>query len=234
MARHLIPGPSRAVRFSRGSRHVAYAERWEKNVLPPPVGQDWPASLLKQVSAYRARADWFTPEDAEALSAHTGYISKMQSLRSEDAITWSWFGTLALGAPEAKQAVLSWLYARIGLELSASEDPIVDQWPRVFHPNSPGSPNGPELDARIDDSGAVLVYVEAKWEAAIGTGKGAEDGDRDDQVVLRRDSMRKDPSLRGDKRSFVVLGISNAVPDLTPYSEPHRAVLASVQSLSLG
>jgi hypothetical protein len=77
-----------AVRYSRG-RGVAYTERWEDNVLTPLRAQDWPPSLLREISGFRARADWFTPEDAEPLAKHLGCISKMQSLRSEDAITWS-------------------------------------------------------------------------------------------------------------------------------------------------
>ena len=53
-----------------------------------------------------------------------------------------------------------------------------------------------------------------------GTGKGALPGGRDDQVVLRRDSLRADPALIDDRRQFVVLGIANTRPDLRVYTDP--------------
>ena len=45
---------------------------------------------------------------------------------------------------------------------------------------------------------------------------------RDDQVVLRRDALRNDPATARDSRQFVVLGISNARPDLSAYNEASR------------
>ena len=35
---------------------------------------------------------------------------------------------------------------------------------------------------------------------------------RDDQIVLRRDSLRNDPTLKNDSRAFAVLGISEHKP----------------------
>jgi len=50
----------------------------------------------------------------------------MQSLRSEDAITWSWFGTLAGATADDRRGVVQWLYDRLGLDLVASADPLID------------------------------------------------------------------------------------------------------------
>ncbi len=72
------------------------------------------------------------------------------------------------------------------------------------------------------------MYVEAKWDADIGTGKGADEGVRDDQIVLRRDSLRKDPTLESDVRRFVVAGVSNVALDLTVYGEADASVPRSV------
>jgi hypothetical protein len=73
------------------------------------------------------------------------------------------------------------------------------------------------------------VYVEAKWDALLGTGKGAAPDTRDDQVVLRRDSLRADPALAGDRRELVVLGISNTRQDLTVYREAEGLSLRPVR-----
>jgi hypothetical protein len=207
------------MRWSRGTRPVPYFERWQDNVLPPPMGQDWPPMLIRQVRAYTARRTWFSQEDAEALAAQLQRISKFQSINSEDAVTWSWFGTLSCAEPVDVRGPLQWLYDRLGLDVQASNEAVISQWERVVHPNALGSRHGPELDARIDDRD-VLIYVEAKWNADLGTGRGAAAGVRDDQIVLRRDSFRIDPTLIDDGREFVVLGVSNNVPDLTAYNEP--------------
>jgi hypothetical protein len=65
-----------------------------------------------------------------------------------------------------------------------------------------------------------------KWDAKLGEGKGRVAGTRDDQIVLRRESMRRDPGLAADPRPFVVLGVSHAEPDLTTYttSSPRSAL----------
>jgi hypothetical protein len=207
------------VRFSAGAGRVLYVERWEDNVLAPPTGHQWPAALLKQIRSYVAFPTWFTEVDANALATHLGRISKFQSINSEDALTWSWFGTLGCAEPAQRRLAVQWLYDRIGLDLAASPQPTIDQWMRVVHPNTPQGTNGPELDARIDDPGVALVYVEAKWDAALGTGKGATNDRRDDQIILRRDALRAERALANDHRKFVVLGISNETPDLTHYAE---------------
>ena len=218
-----------AVRYSSGSG-VPYLEDWEDNVLRLSDSEAWPPALLKQVSSYVARRSWFGDEDADALSARLGRISKFQSLNSEDAVTWSWFGTLGLAEAETRRRTVQWLYDRLGLQLQASPDVRVDQWMRVIHPNALKSSNGPELDARIDDAGVALIYVEAKWEAALGSGKGAAQGQKDDQVVLRRDAFRAEPKLANDDREFIVLGVSNDTPDLTVYHEaPQQPPLRRVR-----
>lgn len=161
-----------SARESRGQQAVVYLERWQDNVLPSPTEQ-WPPWLEKHVRSYVARPAWFSQDDAIALAAQLGRISKFQSANSEDALTWSWFGTLSCGSPEVRRATLSWLYERLAIDASPSSDAVIDQWPRVLHPNALDSPRGPEIDARINDPGGAVVYVEAKWRAELGTGKGA-------------------------------------------------------------
>jgi hypothetical protein len=201
---------------SRGQRAVIYFERWQDNVLPSPAGR-WPPWLEKQVRSYVARPAWFSHDDAIALAAQLGRISKFQSANSEDALTWSWFGTLSCGSPEERRATLGWLYERVAIDASPSSEAVIDQWPRVLHPNARDSPRGPEIDARINDPSGAVIYVEAKWEADLGTGKGAVAGERDDQLVLRRDSLGKDPAFDDGGRPLVVLGVSREIHDVAGY-----------------
>ena len=103
-----------AVRRSRGG--VLTLERWEDNVLGAPP---WPEALLGQVRGYVARPDHFAADDADALAAHLGRISKFQSVNSEDAVTYSWFGTLADAAGDVRCAAVQWLYDRAGIPATA-------------------------------------------------------------------------------------------------------------------
>ena len=202
-------------RASRGERAVTYFERWQDNVLPSPTGQ-WPPWLENQVRSYVARPSWFSRDDAIALAAQLGGISKFQSANSEDALTWSWFGTLSCVSPAKRRATLAWLYEHAAIDALPSFGAAVDQWPRVLHPNSLGSSRGPELDARIDDPSGAVIYVEAKWEADLGSGRGAVAGERDDQIILRRDSLAKDPKY-DDDRTHVVLGVGREARDVAEY-----------------
>lgn len=199
---------------------MAYVERWERNVLGD-VGSapDW---LAKQARSYVAHPGWFDPEDSEALAQPLGRISKLQSLRSEDAVTWSWFGTLAACDGERRAATLAWLLEEVGVAWPVSTAVQMRQWERVPHPNEPGRP-GPEIDAIADDPGGPLVFVEAKWDAPLGTGKGAAVGVRDDQVLLRQAALA---STTQDGRRCLVLMVARAAMTTASYA-PLPAVVAT-------
>lgn len=219
-------GEDIAVRRSR--RGVLTLERWQDNVLRMPDAE-WPSELLEQVRAYRAQPEHFHSDDAEVLQADLGLISRFQSINSEDAVTWSWFGTLGTAPATARQESIGWLYDRIGLGVEAVE-PQIDQWMRIYHPNAPGSSRGPELDARIVDTTAV-VYVEAKWHATLGTGRGADAGIPADQIELRRDSLLNDPGLANDGRAHAVLLITETGRNDTEPSAatgPEKVPIASL------
>jgi hypothetical protein len=77
-----------AVRYSRLAK-VPYLLDWRDNVTGLKAGAAPPPFLTRQARHYVARRDWFDPEDADALAEKLGCISKIQSVRSEDALTWS-------------------------------------------------------------------------------------------------------------------------------------------------
>jgi hypothetical protein len=211
-------GKAVRVRRSKGPGRVPYLERWQANVIGVEVGEapDW---LQRQARGYVANSGWFSDEDADALMDERGRISKMQSLRSEDVVTWSWFGTLTLSDPRERVSALNWLFENLGLPERASEETQIHQWVRVFHPNVPSSSRGPEVDAIIEQPGGPVIYVEAKWRASLGSGRGADEGAKDDQIVLRRDSLEKDPKLEGIHGSLVVLGLSQSKEDVSSYEK---------------
>jgi hypothetical protein len=188
---------------STGSGVIAFCD-WEANLLRGDATPCPPVELAHQLTN-RGIASAYAPQDLARLTERLGYLSKFQSINSEDALTWSWFGTLAYSPESARAAVFDWLCEQIGVSGEPGSACAIELWPSVANPYHPGR-KGPELDARISGDRA-LVYVEAKWHAKIGPGKGPKGGVTD-QVALRRASLRTDPALANDARPFVVLVVS--------------------------
>jgi hypothetical protein len=102
-----------------------------------------------------------------------GHYSALQSINSEDAITWNFFGPL-IGRPAAGAEFLNWLCGRLELPWGENTAAATDVWRRVPHPDKPIAP-GPELDAMLVAERTV-VMVEAKWGSGEGTGQGVAGG----------------------------------------------------------
>jgi len=111
-----------------------------------------------------------TAADGEAATARLGHYCDLQSLNSEDAVTWTFFGNLAYSPPSQRRDVLNRLLARIGLSPDP-EEPLCWLWRRVPHPEKPDSNGGPEIDFGFQTSN-TLVLGEAKWNSTLGKGQG--------------------------------------------------------------
>ena len=113
-----------------------------------------------------------------------GHYSALQSVNSEDAITWNFFGAL-INRPAIGAEFLNWLSAQLELPWGENKTATTDVWRRVPHPDKPIAP-GPELDAVLVAE-RLVVMAEAKWGSAEGTGQGVA---RDKgQIQLRRDFL---------------------------------------------
>lgn len=167
---------------------------------PPPVVQ-------KLYESRQARA--FDGDDLTAATRLLTVYSDLQSLHSEDAITWSYFGPLAYGRALARVAFLDWLLTQLDLDyLMGSTTCTIDLWRRVPHPDK-SLPGGPELDFVLDGDRCV-VFGEVKWLSGEGRGQGVM---RDKgQMQLRRDFLTKYGRRIYGERGFVVLGVSVGDP----------------------
>ncbi len=151
-----------------------------------PAGAPWPPPELIQKLYESKHLSAFTPGE-EVLTKTFGFYSDLQSLHSEDAITWSVFGPIAYASPEQRK-----FFVRAFLELlEIPTKPIstanVWLWRRLPHPDNLVS-GGPEIDfgVQTDD---VFLLGEAKWMSKIGVGQGV--GHDKDQIVLRREFCSK-------------------------------------------
>ncbi len=185
---------------------------------PPPVVQK-----LYESTHGKAYGDGLP-----AASATLGHYSDLQSLNSEDAITWSYFGPFLADSPQARSRFLNWLLEKATLpELAKNERCAIDLWRRIPHPDKPGAAGGPELDVVLDGDAAV-VFAEAKWSSKEATNQGTS-GTKG-QLELRRDFLGKiGPRIYGD-RGRVVLGIvlDEPLSDVTP-PDKHGVHTASLR-----
>jgi len=173
----------------------------------------WPPPELVQ-KLYQSRQSR-AYRDAEFVAATRlhGYYSDLQSVHSEDAVTWSLFGPVAYATAPIRDAYAAELLNYV-LGKSASPAPShVWLWRRLPHPDNLVS-GGPEIDFGIQTA-SVLLLGEAKWRSGVGASQGV-DGMKD-QVKLRVEFCEKYGALLyPGVEQFVVLLVSQVRGALTP------------------
>lgn len=181
----------------------------------------WPAPELVQKLARSDKQMYFFPEDQPLLAQRLGYYTDLQSVNSEDALVWSYFGPLAYATPDARRRWADWLLGRLG-GTRPVQDCSVALWRRVPHPDN-YSQGGPELDSVIVTDSAVLL-VEAKWRSGEARWQGL-DG-RMGQIELRSKFIRLLGAKIYDERRLMLLSIT-----LDERVEPPRADAPFLTSL---
>lgn len=181
---------------------LAAVDPW-RNVIRTGV-RPWPAAELIQKAYQSRQVRAFSGDEHRFATATLGFYSDLQSIHSEDAITWSVFGPVIYAAATVREAFVRDLLALIGVRANAAYAHIW-LWRRLPHPDTL-VPGGPEIDfgVQTDD---VFLLGEAKWRSSIGAAQGVN---RDkDQVTLRREFCEKyGRRLLPTVKHFVVLGVS--------------------------
>jgi hypothetical protein len=122
-------------------------------------------------------------------SSGLGYYCDLQSLHSEDAITWSVFGTVARAAKDQRKAWVFDFLRLIGLDgIVSPANAEISLWRRVPHPDEGHVPGGPEIDFSTLTENAVILG-EAKWKSGVGKAQGKHIDK--DQIQLRREFLEK-------------------------------------------
>jgi hypothetical protein len=129
----------------------------------------WPAPELIQKLYASERWRGKTEQDDQAVRKYLGHYCDLQSLNSEDAITWSFFGPLIYGPADWRQEFITQIFVALGFPKPRSS--TVWLWRRIPHPEKPASTGGPEIDFGMQ-SEACVVFGEAKWNSRLGTGQG--------------------------------------------------------------
>jgi hypothetical protein len=204
----IVDWNGRAIRVARSRGGVLATADFADNLIrTDTVPWPPPAVVQKLYESRQSRA--FDADELAVVAERLGVYSDMQSIHSEDAITWNYFGPLAVEPPAARAAFLDWLLARVDLTMWAgSATASIDLWRRVPHPDK-SLPGGPELDFVIDGDRCV-VFGEVKWRSGEGRGQGRA-GNKG-QMQLRRDFFTKYGSAVYGDRGFAVLGVSLGGP----------------------
>lgn len=175
----------------------------EEALLGVRAGFPFPAWLLpKLVTSRQIRA--FELEDRARLESALGYYCGLQSLNSEDSVTWAVFGTLGLCEPStAAQWFRCLLSEASGETMQRSASPACfAPWQRIPHPQTHGW-GGPEIDFYFADS-TTCCLLEAKWRS-----------DMDEEQGKGRDVSQLEMRLK-------------AIPHLRRLSSPQDYVILMV------
>ena len=144
----------------------------------------WPHPAIVQKLYQSRQISAFELEAQQRLTEKLGFYCDLQSLNSEDAITWSLFGTLILGESSIRVSSLNWLLVRLDIDCPCDACEI-SLWRRALHPETKGM-GGPELDFIIQGD-KIVILGEVKWNSIEGRGQGIQK-DRT-QIELRKEFL---------------------------------------------
>ncbi len=178
----------------------------------------WPPPELVQKLYQSRQTRAYREEALAAVTAAHGYYADLQSVHSEDAVTWSLFGPIAYAGSNVRDRYVAEVCSSILGREETVRHSHVWLWRRIPHPDKL-VPGGPEIDFGLQTE-RILVLGEAKWRSQVGAGQGA-DGMKD-QIELRVDFCKTyGRALFPGVERFVVLFVS---PRLGALTETQRAL----------
>ncbi len=194
----------------------------------------WPPSEVAQKLYKSRQVRAFQDEQLSICTSGLGYYCDLQSLHSEDAITWSVFGTAARSSLINRKRWISELFKLLNIPDASPENAEIVLWRRIPHPDTLVS-GGPEIDFGIFTDN-TLVLGEAKWQSGVGATQG-EKKDKD-QIQLRGEFLKKyGATLFPSLTVQVVVGVSlfnnvfiNTVPNGVSFRTTTWKDICAVQS----
>jgi len=166
--------------------------------------EPWPPSEIVQKLYQSRQKRAFADDQQEMLNKFLGYYSDLQSIHSEDAITWSVFGTISCAETTIRNKWINDFFEMIGIKVESIKNSEIFLWRRIPHPDTLVS-GGPEIDFGIYTE-HTIIFGEAKWLSSVDVAQG-KNKDKD-QIQLRMEFLnnygkRIFPSVQ----QMIVLGI---------------------------
>jgi len=147
----------------------------------------WPSPEILQKLYHSRHVAKFNQSEKIICNSGIGYYCDLQSLNSEDAITWSVFGTASKASKEIQIQWVKELFTLLSISEQYNEYVEIFLWRRIPHPDTL-VPGGPEIDIGIITSNTVL-FCEAKWKSKLSKNQGVLKNKN--QIQLREEFFTK-------------------------------------------
>ena len=165
----------------------------------------WPPPEIVQKLYQSRQLRAFDEQSIKLLTDRIGYYTDLQSINSEDTISWSVFGPLIYSNRETQITWVNDLLKLINIKVPNTKHSNIWLWRRIPHPDTMVS-GGPEIDFGVQTENVVLLG-EAKWKSGIAKSQGKNK--KKDQITLRREFLEKYGKFLFRKtNTFIILGIS--------------------------
>jgi len=149
------------------------------NLLIPQGAIIPPVEILSKIVESKHLKD-FNEENHNVLKGKKGYYSDLQSINSEDAITWSFFGYISKSSNTMRLKFFNEFLRKIGFQEDSYCE--IKLWQRLPHPETFGS-GGPEIDVLLIGK-KYFIIVECKWKSTFGKYQGINKNQ--DQMEIRQ------------------------------------------------
>jgi hypothetical protein len=216
------------------SKGSSGAVRSYKENLLIPEGVVFPTAELTSKLTKSGHGSDFADENRRELEADLGYYCDLQSIKSEDAITWSLFGYVGCQSQDIRDRFFNELLSALHNETDTNCQ--IKLWQRLPHPNtSPGG--GPEMDVILMGE-KYMFLVECKWGSAIDKKQGV-DKDKS-QIDIRKEWIQKFGKTEYPNHRIKILLVANenlvqddkevlfiSWEDFCKFSLPHKELFTS-------
>lgn len=166
---------------------ISFADYDAQLMRPHPGSIAWPPACIVQKLYASEHSRAFDPQDLSVLQRRLGYYTDLQSVHSEDVMTYNYFGLLSCVDAATRAHFSNWLISQLGVQWKPNTKCTVSLWRRIPHPDT-HVPGGPELDALIQGD-SFVVFVEAKWCSPEGSSQGKQHDKG--QLQLREEFLAK-------------------------------------------
>ena len=142
----------------------------------------WPVPEIIQKLYESRQKRAFQGEQKTIATQSLGYYCDLQSIHSEDAITWSVFGPILYSSLEIRSRWTRDFLSLLKIKSPKTRKTNIFLWRRIPHPDTL-VPGGPEIDFGILTEDTV-VLGESKWRSKVAEKQGKK-GDKRRKKYLR-------------------------------------------------
>ena len=172
-----------------------------ENIIWPPI------EIVSRLYKSEHISDFDESFQSE-LQKELGYYTNLQSINSEDALTWSLFGYISKQDNETRTKFVNELLEKLNFDNNQKKS-VINLWTRIPHPDTFGR-GGPEIDVFIQ-SEEYIFLIECKYKSEIGKNQGKEKNK--DQLQIRSEWCNKIGKKIFPKHKFIVLLIGEEKPE---------------------